>query len=67
MEIEAMKSLSHPNIITLIKNFTSPNNVYLVMEYCHHGDLQNYLDNYFYNSTLHLSFVSEPICLNLAT
>jgi serine/threonine protein kinase len=61
-EIELLKSLKHPNIITFVKNFTSQNNVYLVMEYCQHGDLQNYLDNYFYNKTLGLSVLSEPIC-----
>jgi len=40
-EIEMLKRLDHPNIVTLIEVFEGPNNICLIMEYCSGGDLSD--------------------------
>ncbi len=34
-----LRELKHPNIINFIDLKKSSNNIYLIMEYCQHGDL----------------------------
>jgi len=46
-ETELMKSLTHPNIVELYDIVYDPNNpqyVYLILEYCHQGDLCKFLN-----------------------
>lgn len=43
-EYDVLKSLSHPNIITLEKVFRTPHNVYIFQELITGGDLLSYLD-----------------------
>lgn len=46
-EIEAFKlikgMIEHENILQIYDVLRSPNNLYIVMEYCRHGDLEMYL------------------------
>lgn len=42
-EIKILKSLKNPNIIELHDVLSTPNNIYLIMEYCPNGDLKQYL------------------------
>ena len=46
-EIEAFKKLKgmieHENILQIYDVLRSPNNLYIVMEYCRHGDLEGFL------------------------
>ena len=39
-EIEVMKSLDHPNLIKMCDIYQTPNNFYLLLEYCEQGDLE---------------------------
>lgn len=45
-EIKLLKSLSHPNIIHCYDVLLTPNNIYLVMDYCEGGDLQSFLSKH---------------------
>lgn len=38
-EINILSSLDHPNIVKYYETYESPNYLYLVMEYCHGGEL----------------------------
>uniref|UniRef100_H3A4T6 non-specific serine/threonine protein kinase n=1 Tax=Latimeria chalumnae TaxID=7897 RepID=H3A4T6_LATCH len=38
-EISIIKSLSHPNIVSLIEEYESEKEIYLILEYVHGGDL----------------------------
>ena len=38
-EIEALKTLNHPNILKCWDVFTTLNNCYIITEYCNEGDL----------------------------
>jgi serine/threonine protein kinase len=40
-ELDTLMSLTHPNIITIYAHFASPNYLYLVLEYCEKGALEN--------------------------
>lgn len=40
-EIEILKHLDHPNIVSLMEIFASENNICLIMEYCGGGDLSD--------------------------
>jgi len=44
-QIDLLKSLSHPNIISLIEVFYYNENFYLIYEYCNSGDLYEYINN----------------------
>lgn len=44
-EIKIMKSLNHINIIKLYDYFYDKNDLYLILEYCSKGDLNNFLNN----------------------
>jgi serine/threonine-protein kinase ULK/ATG1 len=43
LEIDILQNLHHPNIITLHDSKYTPNNIYLIFEYCVNGDLENYI------------------------
>ena len=38
-EISILSSLDHPNIVKYYETYESPNYLYVVMEYCHGGEL----------------------------
>jgi serine/threonine protein kinase len=38
-EIEALKKLSHPNILKCHDIFSTTNNCYIITEFCNEGDL----------------------------
>lgn len=38
-----MKNLLHPNIIRFLSEFRENGKVYIVMEYCEHGSLRDYI------------------------
>lgn len=38
-EIELLEKLKHPNIVQLIGFYTSEQNIFMIMEYCHKGSL----------------------------
>ena len=42
-EIEIHSSLEHPNIVRLLEVVKTPHSYYLVMEYCPHGNLREYI------------------------
>jgi len=42
-EISIMKSLSHPNVISLIDILYTTNHIYLILEYANCGDLHDYI------------------------
>ena len=42
-EVQLLASLSHPNLVAYKESFIENNHLYLVMEYCPRGDLQNQL------------------------
>jgi len=46
-EIKILKHYCSSKIITLIDNFNDNQNLYQVLEYCPHGDLENYLHEQF--------------------
>ena len=43
-EIKALSSLNHPNIMKIYEYFRSSNNLYLVLQYCEHGDLLSWIE-----------------------
>ncbi len=45
MEINILKELDHPNIIKMFETFEDKDHVFLVMEYCHGGELFYHLEN----------------------
>jgi serine/threonine protein kinase len=40
-ELDTLMSLTHPNIITVYAHFASANYLYLILEYCEKGSLEN--------------------------
>lgn len=42
-EISNLKKIKHRNIMNLVEAVQSPNNIYLIMEYCNSGNLKSYL------------------------
>lgn len=46
-EIEILLQLNHPNIIKLRDVKKTPNNWYLIFEYCELGDLEQYMKEKF--------------------
>jgi serine/threonine-protein kinase ULK/ATG1 len=48
-ELNILKSLSHPNIIKLKDSKRSQNNIYLIFEYCHLGDLESYIKKFYFD------------------
>ncbi len=40
-EIDTMKRLSHPHIVKLLSVYQTPNNTYIIAEYCNGGDLRD--------------------------
>lgn len=42
-EVSNMRLLVHPNIVQLYDVKKSPNNLYLIVEYCNYGSLEQYL------------------------
>ncbi len=42
-EVVIIKSIDHPHIVKLHDTLETPNNYYLVFEYCERGDLEKYL------------------------
>lgn len=44
-EVDALKTLDHPNIIKLYEVYEAVDCVYLVLEYCEGGDLFDYIAN----------------------
>lgn len=43
-EVQAMKSLTHSNVMKLYWEIETHNNCYLVLRYCQDGDLSSYLE-----------------------
>jgi serine/threonine protein kinase len=41
--LQELKGLQHENLVSLLRCVETPSHVYLVMEYCNHGDLAEYL------------------------
>ncbi|CAK5088520.1 unnamed protein product [Meloidogyne enterolobii] len=41
--LQELKGLQHENLVSLLRCVETPTHVYLVMEYCNHGDLAEYL------------------------
>lgn len=44
-EVFIMSDIEHPNILHLYEYFESPNNYYLVLQFCKDGDLEHYVNN----------------------
>ncbi|KAH0788499.1 CAMK family protein kinase [Histomonas meleagridis] len=42
-EIHALTTMNHPNIIKIYDYFTSKRCLYIVLEYCHHGSLSDFI------------------------
>ena len=45
-EINILKEIDHPNIMTIYEFFEDENYLYIIMEYCNSGDLSNKMDDY---------------------
>ncbi|EER05713.1 Calcium-dependent protein kinase, putative [Perkinsus marinus ATCC 50983] len=46
-EIDLLKSLDHPNILKLFETYVDGSNMYLIMELCEGGSLQNRIDYHY--------------------
>lgn len=57
-EIETMRSLSHPNIVSFLGSTQKPEKIYIILEYADRGSLRS-----FYRSCGRLSEVSLKYCL----
>lgn len=44
-ELKNMYRIDHPNVIKLISHFEDQINIYLVTEFCEHGNLLSFLTN----------------------
>lgn len=44
-EIQLLKTLKHPNIITFFQEIYDHSDIYLIFEYCNHGHLGNYIES----------------------
>ena len=42
-EVNALKSIKHPNVLNTIDILMTKNNVYIITEYCEGGDLLKYI------------------------
>lgn len=51
-EINIMRLLQHPNVISIKDIKRTSNNIYLIMEYCHLGDLEAYINRFYYDQKL---------------
>jgi serine/threonine-protein kinase ULK/ATG1 len=51
-----MRKLKHPNILKLLQNYQTNNNIYLITEYCNNGDLEKSLNG---------SYISEKASINI--
>lgn len=45
-EIEVMKSMEHSNILRLIEVINTEKHIYLILEYCNHGDLHHLIQRH---------------------
>jgi serine/threonine protein kinase len=45
-EAQIMRVLNHPYLLQLIYTFQTPDNMYMILEYCENGDLAKVLDEY---------------------
>ena len=50
-EVQILKSLSHPNIISILDIKKTQNNIYLIFEYCQMGDLESYIKKCYWDSS----------------
>ena len=46
-EVAIMKKLDHPFIVKLVSSFQTPENLYMVLEYCENGNLYEFLKLWF--------------------
>jgi MAP/microtubule affinity-regulating kinase len=46
MEIKTMQKLDHPNILKLIDVIDSPENLYIVLEYCACGEYFDFISKH---------------------
>lgn len=60
-EINILKRLSHPYIVTYIDSFEQNGNLYIVMEYCDGGDLYTRIQKQ------HGNLFQEEVCVNELT
>jgi p21-activated kinase 1 len=63
-EIEAMRRLSHPNIVQFEDVFYYDNQIWLVMEYCDGGTLENLYQEVFL-SEVEIAYFIRQICIGL--
>lgn len=42
-EIDIMKKMDHENVVKLLDVYQTNNNMYIVTEFCEHGDLRNHI------------------------
>ena len=62
-EINILKEIDHPNIMTIYEYFEDENYLYIVMEYCNSGDLSNKMDDYGLLSEFILKYVMYQVFL----
>ena len=62
-EINILKEIDHPNIMTIYEFFEDENYLYIVMEYCNSGDLSNKMDDYGLLSEFILKYVMYQVFL----
>lgn len=60
-EISILKSLSHPNIIRIQDIKRTQNNIYLIFEFCHLGDLESYIKKCYFNPETKKATVPENV------
>ena len=60
-EVQILKSLSHPNIISILDIKKTQNNIYLIFEYCQMGDLESYIKKCYWDSSKNRAIVPEIV------
>jgi len=58
-EITLLKTVAHINIVKLIDVFVSENKYYLILEYCHNGDLKQFVKNKCLDEADILNFMTQ--------
>ena len=64
-EINILKKIDHPNIMTIYEFFEDDDYLYIVMEYCNSGDLSNKMDDYGLLSEFILKYVMYQVFLGI--
>ena len=60
-EIQLLKKLNHPNILRLFDYYIDKENIYLIYDFCSHGNLLNYIKKYGKMNQLLVKYIMNKI------